>query len=179
MVKDDAFNIIIEALSRYKHDPKKFRFDIRSDGLGVSIHKAVTDEIISELTSRLNITHDNAEEIMKSNLKRILDVLSDKILNNQNPSDEVGRIILDRIYNEELRYKYLLASTAIAPIINDIDIVSINKSTDNENNIKSYLLKIKTLNLNGEYSIISIEASKYDLKLLVEMINSTLGGEEL
>lgn len=169
-----ALDIIIETLSEYRRDPKKFKLNIRFDGLGVSIHKTVTDEIITKMVKN-GIPPEKAENLMKNTLRRILNVLSNKIIDNQAPSDDEGKLIIEKLYDPRLRDKYLIMSSAVAPVIDDADIISIDKSME-DMNIRAYILKIRTLTHDGGYDVMSIECSREDLELLAKRINEMIGG---
>jgi len=172
-----SLEIIVETLSRYKNDPTKLKVSIRFEGLGISVHKTVTNEIISQLRE-IGISQEKAEDIMRTTLKKILNVLSNKIIENRAPPsvDSEGTLILDKLYDPKLRDKYLLMSTAVAPILDDIDIVIAHKSTDDAEDIVTYILKLKTLTLDGEYETKSIECSRRDLEIFIQRLKEKIGG---
>jgi len=162
MDENEKIMKIVDIFCKYKDDAEKFKIKIDKKGVGISIHKDVHNEI-----RNLGI-EDN--ELSKY-IKKILDVLRDKIIEDKQPENEVEEYIIEKLCNEEFKEEYLFVSTQIAPIFNKIEVVEVDKKMG-DNTVKSYIVKIYLTDMNGKPKLYEFECSKKGVTDMLEVLLS-------
>jgi hypothetical protein len=156
----ENFKKVVTILAKYKNTDK-FKVRVGKNGIGFSIHRDVNDELMKSDIPKNEIENIN---------KKILDVISKKIIENKEPENEVEKYAIDKLYSNEFRNRYLLILTQTNPIFEDIEIISTLKEKDGITS-KSYTIKIITIDEKGEPKVIKFECIEENIKKIIDKLN--------
>ena len=160
MNENEKIKKIVDIFCKYKDDTEKLEIKIDKKVVGVRYHKDVHDEI-----KKLDI--DDTE--LPKYVKKILDVLRDKIIEDKQPEKEVEEYIIEKLYTKEFKDEYIFISTQIAPIFNKMEVIEVVKKMNNTDVI-SYILKIYLTDINGESKIYEFECSEKGIKNILNTL---------
>ncbi|NPA62210.1 MAG: hypothetical protein GXN95_01495 [Methanococci archaeon] len=156
---EQKFKKIVDTLAKYK-DTDKFKIKVGKNGIGMITHKDIEEEI-----TKFQIPKEDMEKIGKE----ILEILSKKIIDNKDPENDMEKYVIKKLYSEELRKRHLLILTQINPIFDDIEVIETIKEKDGIS-LKSYTIKIITINEKGEPHILKFEGIKEDIEKIKEKL---------
>jgi len=160
IMEEEKFKKVVDILAKYK-DTDKFKIKVGKNGIGIITHKDVEEEI-----TKFQIPEEDIKKIGK----KILEILSKKIIDDKEPENEIEEYVIEKLYSEELRKKHLLALTQINPIFDNIEIIETIKEKDNIS-LKSYTIKITTIDEKGEPYVLKFECIEEDIKKIKEKLD--------
>ncbi|EHP88837.1 hypothetical protein [Methanotorris formicicus] len=130
-MENENFKKVVDILAKYK-DTDKFKIKVGKNGVGIGIHKSVEEELEK---------HEIPKSEIELAIRRIVDILGKKITEDKEPEENIEKYVIEKLYSNELRKKYLLLLTQINPVFDNIEIITTLKEKDGVS-LKSHTIKI-------------------------------------
>jgi hypothetical protein len=157
---EEKFKKVVDILAKYRNTDK-FEIKVGKNGVGVGIDRNIEEEL-----KECGITNDEVGNITK----KILEILGKKIIEDIEPEKEYEKYVIEKLYSNNLREKFLLLSTQINPVFDDIEVITTLKEKDGIA-IKSYTVKITIIDENGKQNVIKFECIEEDIKKIKNKLN--------
>jgi len=144
--------------------------------VGVRVPK--DPKIASEIVEKLDIPENELGIYMNKAMRKIAEVLSQKLFHNEEPKTELEKKVIDVLYSKNLKTKAVLKQIPIMPIYENSDIVEASLKDENDNLIRYYVLHLTyDKNGHGRTETFSLALTEEELAKILKQIREVIENE--